>query len=295
MWPFTSACICANELAGTGARILVSDHNPLSIQYRSWGLAHRLFMGLSLALTYRFADYRVGVSSGVADDVAKLSGISRSQFDVIPNPVYLPDVESVFTPQEVLEAWNGWTGKRIIAVGSLKEQKNYPLMLEAFAKLRVHEEARLLILGTGVMEPKIRELVAALGLGEQVILAGHVQDVRAFYQSADLLAVTSDYEGFGNVIVEAMSCGLPVVSTDCPTGPSEILGKGKWGELVPVGDSEAFAAAMVRTLNRKREPQVLMARASEFKSRAIAERYLNLLFPPDNRMLSVGGLAFANG
>jgi glycosyltransferase involved in cell wall biosynthesis len=278
MWPFSCVCVLAHRLARSKSRILVSDHNPLSIQYASKGLAHRMALRLSLATTYRLAHARVAVSSGVADDVAKLSGISRRRFEVIHNPIPLPH-QNRMTPAEETAAWQGWQGHRILAVGRFKEQKNYPLMLQAFATLRKTVDARLMILGVGELEQSIRQKVEQLNLTDDVIFAGQIDDPVPYYRSASVFVLSSDYEGFGNVIVEALGCELPVVSTNCPSGPAEILENGKWGRLVPMRDSPALATAIVESLLESHDTQALMRRAADFSPSIVANRYLKLLFP----------------
>ena len=126
-----------------------------------------------------------------------------------------------------------------------KHQKNHALLLRAFALLE-RPDARLMLLGNGELEPDLRRLAAELGIADRVIFAGFHPDPTPFYRTADLFVLSSDYEGFGNVIVEALACGTPVVSTDCPSGPAEILADGEFGALVPVGDAQALARAIDR-------------------------------------------------
>src|SRR5690606_28337844 len=113
--------------------------------------------------------------------------------------------------------WGTPSGARILHVGSLKRQKNHPLLLRSFAQITAHEARRLMLVGTGQEEAGLRALTAELGIADRVIFAGFHPDPTPFYRTADLFALSSDYEGFGNVIVEAMACGTPVVSTDCPS------------------------------------------------------------------------------
>ncbi len=277
MWPFTSACIIAHRISRAKSRILVSEQNPLSVQYKPWGRVHNLLMRLSLACTHRFADVCLGVSSGVADDLSRLGSISRKRINVVYNPIRLAQNEK-FNDSRDSEVWQGWTGPRLVAIGSLKDQKNYPVMLEALALLNREREARLMILGVGQAEGKIRAKVKELSLDEHVIFAGHVSNPAPYLQSANLFVLSSDYEGFGNVIVEALSCGVPVVATDCPSGPAEILENGKWGRLVPVGDAKALAHAIHASLDDRIDPQALMKRAADFSPSVIADQYLDLLF-----------------
>jgi glycosyltransferase involved in cell wall biosynthesis len=125
----------------------------------------------------------------------------------------------------------------------------------------------------------LRALAGELGLASQVIFAGFHSDPTPFYRTADLFVLSSDYEGFGNVIVEALACGTPVVSTDCPSGPAEIFENGLHGRLVPVRDAPALANAMREALSAPHDPAALKRRASDFAPSIAAKRYLELLCP----------------
>ena len=278
MWPLTSYCILAHRFARSRARIVVSDHNSLSIQYKDWGIAHGAVLSTSLATTYRLADARVCVSAGVADDITRLSGIGCDRFTVIYNPISLP-TDGDATGAEA--AWQGWTGPRIITVGRLKKQKNHALLIRAFKRLSATTDARLMILGTGDLEEETKGAVRAAGLADKIFMPGAVADPAPYYRSADLFVLSSDYEGFGNVIVEALACGTPVVSTDCPSGPAEILENGRYGTLVPVGAERALADAMIAALDAEHDAEALKRRAADFAPEIAAEKYLQLLFPED--------------
>jgi len=172
-------------------------------------------------------------------------------------------------------AWGGG-GPRILTVGNLKPVKNHPLLLRAFAALG-RPEARLMLLGQGRNEAALRALADSLGIGDRVIFAGFHPDPAPFYATADLFVLSSDHEGFGNVIVEALSCGLPVVSTDCPSGPAEILENGRFGRLVPVGDAGALTAAIDLALSAPVDKAAQKVRADVFAPEIAARKYLDLL------------------
>jgi glycosyltransferase involved in cell wall biosynthesis len=277
MWPLTVIAPMA-RLAGYRGRVVVSEHNTLSVQYASWGRAHRAALRGSMAAGYRLAHARIGVSSGVADDIAAISGLSRGQFDVIHNPVAARSDPDASTLRDVDALWATQPGARILTVGSMKAQKNHPLLLRAFAGLK-DPEARLIFLGTGAGKAGLQELATDLGVSDRVIFAGFHADPTPFYQTADLFVLSSDYEGFGNVIVEALACGTSVVSTDCPSGPAEILKNGKYGRLVPVRDAQSLADAMQAALEAPHDPDLLKSRASDFAPAIAAKRYLELLCP----------------
>jgi len=280
MWPVTVITVVANALAGSPSRVVVSDHIVLSIQYAGWGRLHNFALRASICSAYRFAAARVAVSNGVAADVARLAGMPKYRFEVIYNPISLPD-STEMGRRQAESMWQCRRGNRILSVGRLKPQKNHKLLIKAFERLRDTREARLIILGTGELETELREYIEAHGLTGEVVLAGHVSDMTAWYESADLFVLSSDYEGFGNVIVEALACGLPVVSTDCKSGPAEILENGRYGRLVPVGDVDALTRAMAEVLTTDFDREVLRRRAPDFAPGVAAGKYLDLLFPSE--------------
>jgi glycosyltransferase involved in cell wall biosynthesis len=276
LWPLTSIAVLSRLLARWKGRVIVVEHNTLSRQYAHWGLVHGLLLRASMIASYRFADKIVAVSAGVAKDVAQLAGLGLDQVVVVHNPIVQARAVAPVALAMAEAMWCTPKGQRCLTVGSLKDQKNHALLLEAFARLPM-PEARLMIVGQGQNESRLRALVQELGLEGRVILAGFHADPAPFYASADLFVLSSDHEGFGNVIVEALSFGLPVVSTDCPSGPAEILGQGRWGALVPVGDAPALAGAMAAALSAPVDRDALRARAADFAPEIAARKYLDLL------------------
>lgn len=278
MWPLTSAAVAARWLARSKTRIVVSDHGMLSAQYAPRGCLHRLLMRASMMLTYRFADSCVAVSKGLAEDVAMLAAMNTGDIAVIHNPVRMPSSNVDTAPAEKL--WGDAGGKRIVTVGRMKQVKNHALLLRAFAMLPQSLDATLMLVGNGELETVLRAQAVQLGISDRVVFAGFQTDPAPFYATADLFVLSSDREGFGNVIVEALAAGTPVVSTDCPAGPAEILDGGRFGTLVPVGDEMALAAAIARTLGMNPDRERLRSRALAFAPEVAAARYLELLACP---------------
>ncbi len=165
----------------------------------------------------------------------------------------------------------------MLTVGSFKEQKNQQLLIRAFARLTQTTDATLMLLGEGDLGPGLKELASALGVSNRVLFPGFHPDPTPFYRTADLFVLSSDYEGLPTVIIEALASGVPVVSTDCPSGPFEILRGGEFGTLVPVGDEVALANAMEQALSTPSDPDRLRRRALDFSPEVAARRYLDLL------------------
>lgn len=277
MWPLTVIAPIARLLSGHCCKVVISEHNALSVQYGKWGAKHRAILRASMALGYRLANARVGVSAGVCRDMSALSGLPQNAFNVIHNPVARRATPDAAALASVNALWAAPQGKRIITVGSFKEQKNHSLLLHAFSRMARQPELKLMFLGSGSGEAALRALACKLEVTPRVIFAGFNPDPTPFYQTADLFVLSSNHEGFGNVVVEALAAGIPVVSTDCPFGPAEILKNGRYGALVPLGDPDALAAAMETALATTHESDRLRKRAMDFSPDIAATKYLDLM------------------
>jgi glycosyltransferase involved in cell wall biosynthesis len=275
MWPLTVIGPLAGRMAG-GVKVLVSEHGIISAQYGEWGVAHRLALRASVGLGYRLAEACIGVSDGVVRDMASLAWRKADRFHTIYNPVPPRPVPSETEASAAKAAWKKPYHRRILSVGRFKEVKNHALLLQAFALL-ADKNTSLLILGEGQLQSALEQLAAELGIADRVAFPGFHADPTPFYAAADLFVLSSNYEGFGNVIVEALACGTPVVSTDCPAGPAEILGSGRWGKLTPVGNAERLASAISATLSTPHDSETLKRRAADFAPDVAARQYLELL------------------
>ena len=276
MWPLTTAAALATWIAGIPCVVVLSEHNNMSAQYAGWGWFHNIAMRLTMAWAFRKATHVVAVSHGVAKDLASLAWMEEGDFRVIYNPAATRGVHGIEKlPRDTGPRENGL----VLAVGSLKEQKNHALLIRAFAALNKKMACRLRILGDGPLRGTLEALIKECGMEASIELPGFVDDPSSEYLSAHVFVLSSDYEGFGNVIVEALEHGVPVVSTDCPSGPREILEDGKYGTLVPVGDVDALAAAMDDALSREHDREALKRRAQDFSVDKAADAYLDLLLP----------------
>jgi glycosyltransferase involved in cell wall biosynthesis len=267
MWPLTTAAIVAAAGLSPRPRIVVADHAPLLDQYAD-NAATIASLRLSIRLSYRFADGIVAASQGLADELARLSGVSQGRVTTIYNPIPAPARSDMArTP------WPATSGKRILTAGRLKPVKRFDLVLEAFAPLARESDATLAILGEGSERSALEAQAARLGLQGRVLLPGYTSTPADWYRDADLFVLASDYEGLGNVLVEAMHCGASVVATDCPYGPREVLEGGRWGRLVPCGDAPALSAAMRAALAQPADREGQQARARQFGAGPAIEAY----------------------
>ena len=247
------ALLWARRVAGTPTRVVISIHNTLSQEFRSGGLMQRKVTPWCITRFGPWADGIVAVSNGVADDFAQVTGLPRKRIEVIYNPVISEEL-LLKSRQPVNHPWLiPGQPPVILSVGRLNPQKNYGHLLSAFAQVRDRQNARLLILGDGEDRKKLEAQVLALGLRDDVSLPGFTDNPFAYMSHARLFALSSSWEGLPTVLIEALACGCPIVSTDCQSGPAEILAGGKWGRLTPVGDVDAMALALEASLSEPRQ------------------------------------------
>ena len=265
--PTVAAATLAVRLARSRTRVVARAENV----FRSRRKIRRARM------SYPYADVAVGVSLGVSSELAGIFGVSRDRIPTIHHPSVLDDL-----PLKVREApdhpWCREPGPPLIVpIGRLHRQKDFPTLLTAFARLVERRPACLLVLGKGSRLPELLKLGRKLGISGRVDFPGFVENLYALLARARLFVLSSGREGIGNVLVEAMACGCPVVSTGCPFGPEEILEGGRWGDLVPVGDPAALAAAIARAMESPPRREALLDRVSIFSLDRAVRRYEELL------------------
>lgn len=262
---------------GNRRPILLTEQISSRDNYPGTGIGDRVMRGL-IARFHPRADAVFPSSAGVRDGLETF-GVPRDRMHVVYNPISVDEIQR--SAREPLADAGFGDVPTIITVGRYAPQKDHATLLRAFAIVRRQSPARLVLIGQGPLRAELEVLADELGIRSDVRFAGWQPNPFAWLARSDLFVLSSRYEGFGNVIVEAMACGLPVVSTDCPSGPREILRDGEAGELVPVGDPEALAAAMLAVLadpdRRARLAAQSAARAPEFDISVIGPRYAELL------------------
>ena len=227
---------------------------------------------------YRATYQVIAVSEGVAKDLIKSHHIPPNKVKIIYNPAITPELLSK-TQEPLNHPWFA-TGEPpvILSVARLTLQKDFTTLIRAFAHLNQQYSARLLILGEGEERTRLESLVKSLGLEQQVSLPGFVDNPFAYMKQAAVFVLSSCFEGMPNALLQAMACGTPVVSTDCPSGPREILEGGKWGKLVPVGNIEAMAEAIFDSLKGNTQCPPVSLLESWFGLDNIIDQYLSVLF-----------------
>ncbi|HYQ90484.1 MAG TPA: glycosyltransferase, partial [Candidatus Competibacteraceae bacterium] len=276
--------VLARRLAGVTTRLVISERTHLSTNLahsgggtRDW---RRRYLSPLMRHTYLQADAIIAVSDGVADDLAAHIDIPRQTITRIYNPTFFPEL-----PERAKEAVeHPWFAPGappvVLSVGRLGRQKDFSTLLCAFARVRSTRPLRLMILGEasdpdeqGDRLAKLTALADELGITADFVLLGFVPNPFAYMARSAVLVLSSVHEGFPNVLVEAMACGCPVVSTDCPSGPAEILDNGRFGPLVPVGDEVAMAQAIVAVLDCPPAKVRLRARAALFSFEQAIDNY----------------------
>jgi len=272
----SAAAVVARAMARQKVKIIATEHNTMSrIVANSSGLKYRL-MPLWSRWALNSADAIVAVSRGVADDLSAQTRIARNRFQVIYNPV-ITDALHAEAAQTVEHPWFQLGEPPVIlAVGRLDKQKDFPMLVRAFRLVRNNRPVRLMILGDGPDRSRIEQVILDSKLVEDVALPGFEHNPYRFIYRAAVFASSSEWEGFGVAIVEALALGVPVVATDCTYGPSEILCDGKFGTLVPVGDHAAMAQALLNALdNRIRNDS--SPHLEQFTVRSVVSRYLSVV------------------
>ncbi len=241
--------LIASRLTLKPLRVVVSVRNTLSAEYATkQGRKEQIVLALTRKL-YPGATWITTVSDGVADDAAKFLKIDRSKFRTIYNPLLDEDFYTKLEAPVDHPFFQDSRQPSILAVGRLSGQKDYPTLLKAFGAVRKHRAARLIILGEGPDLESLQALAKELGISGEVSFAGFQVNPYPWMKRADLFVLASKFEGLPGVLIQAIGAGTRVVSTDCPSGPSEILLQGQVAPLVPVGDADKLAEAMLHQLS----------------------------------------------
>lgn len=268
--------IWARRVAGVSSRVLVNEQNTISRSAPSSRRWRQRMVPHLVKRFYPWADYVIGNSTGVATDLREVTGLPAERVKILYNPVVTPDVKRK-AREPLSHPWfEEGQPPVIVAVGRLTKQKNFPGLVRAFARVRQDRSARLMILGEGVDRPVLEDLVRQLDVEDDVALPGFVDNPYAYVSRAALYVLSSRWEGLPTVLIEALYCGPPIVATDCPSGPKEILENGRHGALVPVGDDEALAEAIEAGLAGKIPPPTEES-WRPYSVEAVVDDYLGLL------------------
>jgi glycosyltransferase involved in cell wall biosynthesis len=270
------AALLARRLAGYPPRLVVNVQNTISQDAKNAAVLKTRVMPLLSRYFLPWADAIVPVSHGVAADLGQM-GVAPALIQVIPNPVVSANV--LEKAQEAVE--HPWfaQGKPpvILGVGRLNQQKDFGTLIRAFAQLRQQRPVKLIILGEGSEQPALAALIQELALSADVDLPGFVENPYAYMARSSVFVLSSLYEGLPSVLIEAMATGVPVVATNCKSGPLEILEHGRFGRLVPIRDVSAMASAIAAMLDTPIAPETSKQRAMEFSLEKSLAQYAKVL------------------
>lgn len=271
------AAVWASKLASIPMRCVVREASTLSIELANSSTVNRFLLPGLMRHTFSLAHAVVAPSKAAADDLARVTGIPRDRIQVIYNPVISDEImaKSKELPDH---PWLLQPGVPIIVgMGRLTKQKDFPTLIRAFARMRERIPSRLIIFGDGEDRLALRNLCDELRLRAWVDLPGFTANPYAILSRAALFVLSSRWEGLPGVLIEALACGTRVISTDCPSGPREILDNGRFGQLCPVGDVEAMASAIIRALNGEVDGADSSEWIANFNLKVNAAKYLDLL------------------
>lgn len=274
--PSVEVALLAKLFAFTSTRVFVREDNTLSLHAARATDKVRWSPYFAKFLYPVAANGIIAISQGVAQDVIKITGLTKKQVSVIYNPAITPNILKK-SQEHLTHTWlQAGEPPIILGVGRLKLQKDFPTLIKAFALLKQARPCRLIILGQGDEELKLKNLISELGLENDVAILGFTENPYAYMAKASVFVLSSAWEGFGNVVAEALAVGTPVVSTDCQSGPAEILDYGKYGYLVPVGDHKEMAVAISRVLSGNFK-SVDADWLQKFTIETVAKQYLDVL------------------
>ncbi len=262
----------AKRLHKGDTKIFLSMHENLSAGSNSMSWFRKMMRFSAVRHLFPHTDGIISVSKGVADDLLS-HGLPVSSSQVIYNPIV--NQQLIDQSHEPIE--HPWLIEKtmpvLVSVGRLEVQKDYPTLLRALAIVNQSYPCRLIIMGEGRERDSLDELAQELGIQQQLAMPGHIGNPFNIMRGCDLFVLSSAWEGFGNVIAEALAVGTPVVSTDCPSGPCEILNNGEFGPLVSMKDPQALANAICTTLDNPLSSQLLEQRGQSFNVQHSVDHY----------------------
>jgi glycosyltransferase involved in cell wall biosynthesis len=269
--------VVARHLAGAETRLVLRLGTHLSAAMATKSAPERWLRYWPIRRLYPAIDRIVAVSEGVAADIAAIARLPRERIEVIRNPVVTPELGRLAIEPCEHPWFQPGEPPVILGAGRFQRQKDFPTLIRAFALLSRERPCRLVILGDGNGRTALEALIGDLGLTDRVQLPGFLANPFPFVARARLFVLSSAWEGSPNVLTEAMALGTPVVATDCPSGPRELLADGRYGPLIAVGDVDNLAAAMAKILDHPPRRETLAEAVAEYSQDRSARRYLQVL------------------
>ena len=277
MWPLTSVTVLSWIASFKIGKLFLVEHVHLSTSVEKEIFFPKKIFKIIVKTTYLFANQIIVVSNGVKKDLIQISSSLKKKITVINKTLIKEKIlkkKKIFSTNKI---WGQNIKYRILNVGSLKVQKDHFNLIKAFYLLKQNQNCKLIIVGNGPLKNELKEYVKNKKLSDKILFINFEANMQKYYETADLLVSSSKWEGFSNVIAESLGHGLPVVSTDCKSGPSEILKAGKYGKLVPIENPKKLAIAIHQSLRKKHNQKLLMKRSLDFEIGKISDQYLELI------------------
>lgn len=269
--------LTARDLSGSNVRLAFRVGTTTSIKAGRHIFPKKWIKLLQFRKLYRRADLIIAVSRGVAEDVSQITGLHTGCIAVIPNPVVNRNLYALAE----MPIEHGWFQRHetpiLLGAGGFRRAKDFPALIHAFAMTRERISCKLVILGRGRQEKRMKETARKLGVSEDISLPGFISNPYPFMAQADVFILSSRWEGSPNVLTEALALGTPVVSTDCESGPREILEGGRYGRLVPVGDTKGLSEAILQTLSAPPDKDHLKRASHPYEVNNSAKAYLEAM------------------
>ncbi len=272
MWPLTSLTLLSLFMSGLKSHLYFIEHVPLFTSRKYETNSSKIFMKLSINLTYNFAKKIICVSRGIKDEILNETFINKKNFEVIYNPISQENINKIKNKNN----WLYKNTKKFLNIGSLKYAKNHELLIKSFSIMNTKIDSELIIIGEGPLYDKLNKLIDKLNLNLKIQIINYQNDISYFYKTADLFILTSRWEGFGNVIVESFTHGTPVVSVDCPYGPSEIITKEYLGSIVSSNEPNKISESIITFLSKPILKKKIIEYSKNYTAIDQVEKYLKV-------------------
>lgn len=275
--PLHVASAVAKNISGFDGGILTLTHTEMTDYLLERSLLNRTYLKFMLRRFRNTADGHLASSRGAADNLAKVLGLPKDRIGVLYNPAV--DDTLIARSHEAVD--HPWLQSRstplIVCAARLVVSKGIDVLIDAMRFVTAERKVRLILLGSGPLEASLKQRASGVGLADMIDFRGHVDNPYAYMRQADLFVLPTNYEGFANVIAEALACGCPVVSTDAPSGPREILADGNFGTLVPRRNPAALASAICASLDSSHDKARLVERGMRFHAKRVTPELLSFL------------------
>lgn len=271
------ALILARLLSRIQTKLIVREANSFRAQRDHLSPIRMMFERLTAGILYRFANRILVNSKGSREELSEATWIDKNRIDILPNPLDLMTIRRQArkeVPDRIQQFVN--SSPFVVAAGRLEKAKGFDLLIKSFAAMG-NKKARLVIMGEGNCRTELDKLIHRLQMQKRILLAGFVNNPYPVMEKADLFVLSSRYEGMPNVLLEAMALGKPIVATDCPSGPAELLQDGRYGRLVPVGQVNDFAQAMNDKIGKNCKKEDREHYINQFDITKVGKKFMGML------------------